>query len=422
MTRPIASARKKPASTSASAASAVSSLSEPLALLGGLSPETFMAQHWQKKPLLIRQAVPGIQPPLSRAALFDLAASEDAESRLIMREVAPARAASKAASKSAGAAGKAAQSAAKAEWTMQQGPLNRRSLPKLDQPQWTLLVQGLDLHVPAAHDLLKQFRFVPDARLDDVMISYATEGGGVGPHFDSYDVFLLQVHGQRRWRIGPLKDATLQQGVPLKILSHFEAEEEWLLEPGDMLYLPPMWAHDGIAEGGECMTCSIGFRAPQAGGLAAEILNRVAENIGPEMARLYQDPGQGASQRPAMVPQALLDFAVQAVTEALRDPGQLQSALGEVLSEPKPKVWFEMGEPLPDGVGVVLDARTRMLYDDQRIFANGESWLAAGADAELLRELADARQLMAADVHTASPEVRELLDQWSEDGWLHAQK
>ncbi len=413
MTRPIASARKKSASTSAPAVNAASPLSEPLTLLGGLSPETFMAQHWQKKPLLIRQAVPGVQPPLSRAALFELAGSEEVESRLIVREVASA----------AGKPGtKASKAAAKPEWTMRQGPLNRRAIPKLDQPQWTLLVQGLDLHVPAAHELLKQFRFVPDARLDDVMISYATEGGGVGPHFDSYDVFLLQVQGSRRWRIGPLKDATLQEGMPLKILSHFEPEEEWLLEPGDMLYLPPQWAHDGIAEGGECMTCSIGFRAPQAGGLAAEILNRVAENIGPEMAQLYQDPGQSACLRPAMVPQSLLDFAVQAVTQALRDPAQMQSALGEVLTEPKPKVWFEMGEPLPPGVGVVLDARTRMMYDDQRVFANGESWLAAGDDAELLRQLADARQLTAAEVKLASTDVRELLDQWSEDGWLHAHK
>ncbi len=192
------------------------SLDAPLVLLGGLSPQQFMSRYWQKKPLLIRQAVPGVKPPIDRPTLFDLAAQDDVESRLIVQ-------------KNSG------------DWSLRHGPVARRSLPKLSQSGWTLLVQGLDLHVPAAHELLNQFRFVPEARLDDVMISYATDGGGVGPHYDSYDVFLLQVHGRRRWRVGPLKDASLCPDVPLKILSNFEPEYEWLLEPGDMLYLPPMW-------------------------------------------------------------------------------------------------------------------------------------------------------------------------------------
>jgi 50S ribosomal protein L16 3-hydroxylase len=168
------------------------------------------------------------------------------------------------------------------------------------------------------------------------------------------------------------------------------------------------------------MTCSIGFRVPEAGGLAAEILTRVAENIGPEMAQLYRDPGQAACANPGMVPAALQDFAAQAIAKALKDPAQLQSALGEVLTEPKPKVWFDIGEPLPEGAGVVLDARTRMMYDEQRIYANGESWRAAGRDAQVLRKLADLRELTPAEVARASTDVRELLDQWSEDGWLHA--
>jgi 50S ribosomal protein L16 3-hydroxylase len=399
---------KKSARTSVPAPTAAERLSQPLTLLGGISPQAFMKRYWQKKPLLIRQAVPGVQPPLSRPALFELAGRDDVEARMIVREVASPVASSR------------SKRAAKPSWSLQQGPIARRSIPKLTQPQWTLLVSGLDLHVPAAHELIKQFRFVPDARLDDVMISYATEGGGVGPHYDSYDVFLLQVHGQRRWRIGPIKNPQLEEGVPLKILSQFEPDQEWVLEPGDMLYLPPMWAHDGIAEGGECMTCSIGFRVPEAGGLAAEILTRVAENIGPEMAQLYRDPGQIACANPGMVPAALQDFAAQAIAKALKDPAQLLSALGEVLTEPKPKVWFDIGEPLPEGAGVVLDARTRMMYDEQRIYANGESWRAAGRDAQVLRKLADLRELTAAEVARASTDVRELLDQWSEDGWLHA--
>lgn len=369
---------------------------EPLALLGGLSPRTFMRRHWQKKPLLIRQAVPGVRPPIERAELFALAASEEVEARLIVRS-------------GAGDAG----------WSLRHGPFARRSLPALNHPHWTLLVQGLDLHVPAAHDLLQRFRFVPDARLDDLMISYATEGGGVGPHYDSYDVFLLQVHGSRRWRIGRLRDATLQPDVPLKILQHFEPEEEWVLEPGDMLYLPPQWAHDGIAQG-ECMTCSIGFRVPEATELAREVLIRFAEELdGEGPRRLYRDPKQDATATPALVPDALEAFAAEAIERLLKDPAGLRSALGEILTEPKPRVWFQAGEPLPDGVGVRLDARTRMVYDAQRVFANGESWRTGGRDARMLQRLADQRWLDSATVARASAALRELLNQWAEDGWLH---
>lgn len=373
------------------------SLDAPLVLLGGLSPQQFMSRYWQKKPLLIRQAVPGVKPPIDRPTLFDLAAQDDVESRLIVQ-------------KNSG------------DWSLRHGPVARRSLPKLSQSGWTLLVQGLDLHVPAAHELLNQFRFVPEARLDDVMISYATDGGGVGPHYDSYDVFLLQVHGRRRWRVGPLKDASLCPDVPLKILSNFEPEYEWLLEPGDMLYLPPMWGHDGVADG-ECMTCSIGFRVPEAGELTREVLMRCVEAMEADAKRvLYQDPKQPATLQPGLIPSQLQSFATDAIQRFLSDPQQVYAALGEVLTEPKPRVWFEPGEPLPDGVGVVLDARTRMVYDDKRIFANGESWRAGGADARLMRTLADRRCLDAKTVAKASPQARELLDQWSEDGWLHAKE
>jgi len=388
----------------------------PTPLLGGLSPSAFMRRHWQKKPLLIRQAVPGVQAPLDRAALFALAGDEAVESRLIVQQQGGT------AQRKAGKAPKGAASADDgAHWSLEHGPFARRKLPPLTQPGWTLLVQGLDLHVPAAHALLQRFRFVPDARLDDLMISYATDSGGVGPHFDSYDVFLLQVHGQRRWRIGKLKDQRLQPDVPLKILSHFEPEEEYLLEPGDMLYLPPMWAHDGIAQG-ECMTCSIGFRVPEATELAREVLIRFVEELDSDAPRrLYRDPKQAATDTPGLIPEALEAFAADAVERLLKDRDGLRSALGEILTEPKPRVWFEAGEPLPDGVGVRLDARTRMVYDGQRVFANGESWRAAGQDARHLRELADRRCLSAKTVARASATLRELLNQWSEDGWLHAQ-
>jgi len=253
-------------------------IQQPQQLLGGLSPQQFMKRHWQKKPLLVRQAIPGFKPLLERAALFELAAGEAVESRLL----------------SQGAKG----------WQFRRGPFKRRALPPLKTPDWTLLVQGVDLHDEAVHRLMQQFRFVPDARLDDVMISYATNGGGVGPHFDSYDVFLLQAHGQRRWRIGRQKDLRLVEGLPLKILANFQPEEEYVLDPGDMLYLPPRWAHDGVAVG-ECMTYSIGFRQPARGELARELLQRLAEDAEEAAGdAVYQDPGQPAVESPGGIPPA----------------------------------------------------------------------------------------------------------------------
>jgi 50S ribosomal protein L16 3-hydroxylase len=278
----------------------------------------------------------------------------------------------------------------------------------------------MDHHDAGVHRLMQSFRFVPEARLDDVMISWASDGGGVGPHFDSYDVFLLQVQGRRRWRIGRQDDLSLQPGVPLKVLAHFEPQEEYVLEPGDMLYLPPRYAHDGIAEG-ECQTYSIGFRAPARGELARELLQRLADDAAQDGAadRLYRDAGQSATLTPASVPAALREFAHASVAAALRDGTLLDRALGEYLSEPKPNVWFQSSNPPRKLRAVVLDARTRMLYDDRHVFVNGESWRAAGRDAALMRRLADRRFLDAADLSRAGEDARALLAEWCGAGWLH---
>jgi 50S ribosomal protein L16 3-hydroxylase len=365
---------------------------ERLPLLGGLTPEKFMQRHWQKKPLLVRGAVTDFGAVPDRAALFSLAEQEGVESRLVQH----------------GAKG----------WTLKHGPFARRALPPLSKREWSLLVQGVDQHDDAVHALLQAFRFVPDARLDDVMISYASDGGGVGPHFDSYDVFLLQAHGRRRWRIGRQRDLQLQDGVPLKILSAFEPEEEYVLEPGDMLYLPPRYAHDGVAEG-ECMTYSIGFRAPSRGGIARELLQRLADTAGDALGEtLYRDPKQAATAQPAAVPAAVRGFAADALRALLEDPAALDCALGEILSEPKPQIWFDEGQDLPAGCGVVLDRRSRMLYDAGHVYLNGESWRAGGRDARLMQRLADSRCLSAREVAAASAGARELLTQWCEDGWL----
>jgi 50S ribosomal protein L16 3-hydroxylase len=389
------------------------SLARPLPLLGGLSPATFMRRHWQRKPLLVRQAWPGVAPPLARPALFALAQQDGVESRLVQR---------------------LGDGSAAADWRVRRGPFGRRALPPLARPGWTLLVQGLDLHVPAARALLEAFRFVPDARLDDLMVSWASDGGGVGPHLDAYDVFLLQVQGRRRWRIGPLRrgqDTGFVPGAPLKLLRRFEPDQEWVLEPGDMLYLPPRWGHDGDAVGGDCMTCSVGFRAPSEGELASDLIARLADELAEALSeerganaepggRRYRDAGQAPTSTPAAVPAALLDFARQAVQRALdEDPRWLARSLGESLSEPKPGVWFDGAARPDDGGAVVLDRRTRMLYDAHHVFINGQAFDAAGRDAQLMRSLADHRRLAASARRRLGAGARALLAQWLADGWLH---
>ena len=361
-------------------------------LLGGLSADVFMRRHWQKKPLLVRGALPVDEAFVTRAQLFALASTESVESRLVER----------------GAAG----------WRLRQGPFKRTALPPLKRAAWTLLVQGVDLHLSAARVLLERFRFVPDARLDDVMVSYASDGGGVGPHVDSYDVFLLQLQGRRRWRIGRVTDPSLLPGVPLKVLAAFKPEREWLLEAGDMLYLPPGWGHDGVAEG-ECLTASIGFRAAGREQLGREVLQRALDGGEPiDNDALYRDPKQPATDAPGRIPAALQAFAADAVARTLAAPRWLGCALGEVLSEPKPGVWFETATMLIGLGGVVLDRRSRMLYDDWHVFINGESFQAAGRDATLMRRLADQRLLSARERAALSLPARELLDDWIAAGWI----
>lgn len=371
-------------------------------LLGGLSPALFMRRHWQRKPLLVRQAWPGVQAPADRRQLFDLVERDEVESRCIEQRG--------------------------NQWRLRHGPMGRRSLPPRQRPGWTLLVQGLDLHLDAAHEMLRAFDFIPQARVDDLMLSYASDGGGVGPHVDSYDVFLLQVQGRRRWRIAPPGDDSLVPGLPLRILAKFDAQSEWVLEPGDMLYLPPGWGHDGVAQGGDCMTASIGFRAPRAGELAGALLQRMADEFteaahtdegGPWVKR-HADRGLAATARTGAVPQGLEGFARACIARAARDETAMARALGVWLTEPKPKVWFEADPSASwQDQGIVLDRRTRMAYDERHLFINGEAFHVGGLDSRLLRRLADQRRLDAKAVCGLSQEAREVAFDWICQGWLH---
>lgn len=387
----------------------------PLPLLGGLAPSAFMRRYWQRKPLLIRQAIAGFKPPVAAAALKKLARQDHVESRLIWRE--------------------------EGLWQMERGPFAR--LPKVREPDWTLLLQSMDLHDDAVCALMHRFRFVPDARLDDVMISIASTGGGVGPHFDSYDVFLLQAAGRRRWRYGMQKDLSLEPDLPLKILSNFQPEQDVVLEPGDMLYLPPQAAHDGIAMDDDCMTISIGFRAPGLAMLARGLLEAAADQTmarlgqpagpygdpplpGARLDGLYRDPGQPASTHPAELPDALIDATLGALNTLRFDAALAARFLGCWLSEPNTLSVFTAADDAPDleeewpaSGALVLDRRSRMLYRDRQIFINGET--APVAPSPALRALADERRLDCADARCRrlSEDSRACLADWLSAGWLH---
>jgi 50S ribosomal protein L16 3-hydroxylase len=375
-------------------------VTQPLQLLGGISPERFMRTYWQKKPLLVRQAIPDFKPLLSRTELFALAARDDVQSRLVIQDISLVNG-----------------------WRLRHGPFERRAIPALRKSGWTLLVQSVDLHNCAVHSLMNQFRFVPDARLDDLMVSFASDQGGVGPHFDSYDVFLLQAHGRRRWRIGRQKTLSLQPDVPLKILENFEPEQTFDLEPGDMLYLPPRYAHDGVAMG-ECMTYSIGFRSPHANELAGDLLQRLAQDADDSAGdTLYRDPGQLAVSQPARIPDALAAFASKALAKVLKDDTLFAKNLGEHLTEPKPSVWFEAPEAAQSidalkGMACQLDQRSRMMYDEHFVYVNGESYLVTGQDAPIIRLLANQRMLSSRDIKRLSSAARQQLTNWLEAGWI----
>jgi 50S ribosomal protein L16 3-hydroxylase len=367
-----------------------------LQLLGNMTPAQFLRDYWHKKPLLIRQAIPGFKPLLKFDKLAELARLNHVESRLVTQT--------------------------DGDWDMRHGPL--QELPPRSEREWTMLVQGVNLHDPKADALLREFRFVPDARLDDLMVSFATDGGGVGPHFDSYDVFLLQAQGRRRWRIGAQQDLSLVDGLPLKILANFEPEEEFVLEPGDMLYLPPHYAHDGVAEG-ECMTYSIGFRSPSFQELGEAFLQFMADSI--DLPGRYADPDLQPARNPAEIPKDMLASITEELNKVRWDEEDVTIFLGEHLSEPKHNVFFTpVAKPLAVGRfmeqaarrGLTLSPKTLMLYRGKHVFINGESFAVGRADKAVLDVLANQRGLDGAMLAQASSDVLEALYTWYADGWL----
>ncbi len=288
-----------------------------LTLPAGLTPGDFMSEYWHRRPLFMPQALAGVEPPLSADELAGLACEPEVESRLVLER--------------GGAY----------PWEVRHGPFPEDAFRDLPRSHWTLLVQDVDKHLPGAAALLEPFRFVPDWRFDDLMVSYAADQGSVGPHIDEYDVFLIQVRGQRRWRIHtrPVADDAFIPGLDLRLLPEFEPEEDWLTQPGDVLYLPPRVAHWGVAQG-ECMTCSVGFRAPGLRELAQSWTDTLVEHAIP--AAHYRDPRSSPPRAGAEIPEAVVaQFEHLFAPLRHQDPDLLRQWLGRFLTEPKENLQLE---------------------------------------------------------------------------------
>ena len=361
-------------------------MEKSLRLLNNLCPSQFLAEYWQKKPLLIRQAIPDFNGLLTPDELAGLACEEDAQSRIVMVK--------------------------QDQWSVAHGPFDEAVFSALPDTDWSLLVQSVNHHLPEAADLLSQFNFIPHVRLDDLMVSYAPTGGSVGAHVDAYDVFLLQGSGKRRWKINTKADLTLIEHAPLAILKHFEAEHEWVLEPGDMLYLPPNVAHHGIAEDDQCMTYSIGFRSPKAQELTHAFLEYLQDTS--KLIGMYEDPDLTLQRHPAEISAAMIKKVEAILQKTSWNADSIADFLGRYMSEPKPDITFESQVPISvdDFIRLLaesalqLDLRSQMLFTKDNFYINGESLNVPPIIVNCLQTLADTRKL---DATTYSLQIRQTL-------------
>ncbi|AHK15753.1 cupin domain-containing protein [Thalassolituus oleivorans] len=349
-------------------------------LLGNLSIDEFLRDYWQQKPVLIRNAWPNFEPLLSAQELAGLSLEDDIESRLILEQ---------------GQDG---------PWEIRKGPFSETDYRSLPKSHWTLLIQAIDHWVPEAAELLEHFRFIPSWRIDDLMISYAVDGGSVGPHYDQYDVFLLQAEGQREWRIGQHCDSNspIIGNTRLRILSEFEETERWVLNPGDMLYLPPQLAHYGIAQG-ECMTYSIGFRAPSVSQLLETSLDVVLPTLTEN--QRYCDAGIQPAVSASRIDQQATERLANLLTSELQKPEVLAKILGQLMTEPKysellPEAeneitWDEWLDTV-EGESLLRHEHARFAYftdDNQCLFFNhGECTVLPKPCTQLVATLGDYRQ------------------------------
>lgn len=354
----------------------------PLQLLGGLTARQFMRDYWQKKPLLVRQAFTDFESPIDADELAGLALEEEVESRLVLEH-------------------------GETPWELRRGPFTEETFSTLPERDWTLLVQSVDQFVPEVGELLEHFRFLPSWRIDDVMISFAAPGGSVGPHFDNYDVFLLQGHGKRNWKVGQMcnSDSPLLEHADLRILADFEQSDEWTLEPGDMLYLPPRLAHYGVAED-NCLTYSVGFRAPSA----AEVLTHFTDFLGQFLTdeERYSDAdAQPVSDDPHQIQHDALGRLKSLLNEHMGDERLLLTWFGQFMTEPRyPELVSgeelseeELVDSLEQGAIIIRNPSARLAWsevdDNLLLFASGQSRLLPGNLRELLKLICSADALHA---------------------------
>lgn len=319
----------------------------------------FLRRYWQREPLLWRNALPGFRGSVDADLLAELACEDDADARIVIHNP-----------------------AGDPPWTVEHGPFEPETFDALPDRSWTLLVQAVDAWQPDIAALRALFDFLPSWRMDDIMISHAVSGGGVGPHIDQYDVFLLQASGRRQWRYGNRSNASLafRADLDLRILERFEPTHEAVLEPGDILYLPPGVAHDGLALDDDCLTYSIGFRAPSVTDLAARFADVVAEQgdfLGDAVPR-YGDAGTRRPDDPTLIDEDAVARMADLLKSAATDRRLVNRAVGELMTEPRlpPSPMEEPIEP--------ATARARIVAGDYLDHALGSRWAHVGHGADAL--------------------------------------
>lgn len=372
----------------------------PLVSLGDLTHQEFLDQYWQKKPLLIRQALPGFLCPISSDELAGLACEPEVESRLILEKDGDH------------------------PWQLQHGPFGEDEFEDLPESHWTLLVQEVNRHVPAVADLMDRFRFVPDWRLDDVMISYATPQGTVGAHIDSYDVFLLQGMGRRRWEIGEkLVDPEHLPDLDVRILKDFQATESWIVEPGDMLYVPPGVPHHGVALE-PSLTLSVGFLAPSRLELHKSWIEFYLATTGGD--DRYSDPDLRVAEHPGEITPDVLDRVAGMLEGAPMDRHLMGIWFGRYITMGKPGPQVEPAEPawevaewrdtLRELGGIRRSEVVRMAHLADTLFANGEAFPTPPGVA---RAVTRNRVLTPGSLDLEDPATAELLVELTNQGFLY---
>ncbi|RTE67698.1 cupin domain-containing protein [Amphritea opalescens] len=373
---------------------------------GDISIEEFLRDYWQKKPLLVRNAFPDIEVPVGADELAGLSLEDDVESRLVI------------------------QSPDNNHWEIKHGPFDDATFAELPESHWTLLVQAVDHWVPEASEIVEQFRFIPNWRYDDLMVSFASQGGGVGPHYDNYDVFLIQTQGQRRWEVGGFFDqnSPRRPNTPVMIMTDWDPEFNWVLEPGDMLYIPPQVGHNGIGESDDCMTYSVGFRAPSH----AEVMRNFTDFIGETLTSesRYTDPDLSLQDNPGEIRPEALEKIRAIFTDYLQDDARLGEWLGKFVTDPKypeldqspeqPATIEEIRAALQTGdLCFIRNEGSRFSYsvtgeDQVQLYADGNCFKVSGSSCTLATSLCQTPTIVISQGEWSDQQLQLLADLYNQ--------